>query len=153
MNSNGNKPILLTTENYLTMIKNSIGSKMFRNCYALVGNKKKDLLKNGDLSCAYFVTSILKIFDLIGSIHLTVRGAIEDIKNSGWYEIKSPKKGSILVWEKEKSGKEEHAHIGFYAGDQKAISNSFKRQAPIIHNYFFRSRKVEAIFWNKKLDK
>ena len=55
-------PILFDT--YIVVIKNSVGSNIFRNSYAKVNGKKKDILKNGKVSCAFFVSSILALFPL-----------------------------------------------------------------------------------------
>lgn len=148
----------LLKESYLKIIKNSLGSKIFRNLYFNINGKKTDILKNGDLSCAFFVSWILKNFELIKQTHATVNGTIKDMKKSGWHKIKKPKVGAVLVWEEKyfKNGK--HKHIGFYIGNNKAISNSFKRKGPIIHHWTFgvkngiSKRKVEEIWWNKKLE-
>ncbi len=143
------KPLL--KETYLQMIKNSLGSKSFRNVYAIVNNKKTDITKNGDSSCALFVSSILVIFKLIKEMHVTVNGTIKDMRENGWQEIKKPKEGCILVWKEKETG-EKHKHIGFYIGDNKAISNSSKRGYPTKHNWAkYDNRAVEFIFWNPKL--
>lgn len=151
-------PILFDT--YIAIIKNSVGSKMFRNSYAKINGKKTDILKNGMLSCAFFVSSILVLFKLIREIHGTVDGTVRDLEQSGWKKIAKPKVGSVIVWEKIDFGnKNFHKHIGFYIGNNKAIStNSFKKGQPVIHHWTYEIkrnkpiRKVEAIFWNKKLN-
>lgn len=151
-------PILFDT--YIAVIKNSAGSKMFRNFYAKVDGKKIDIVKNGDLSCAWFVSSLLHLFKLIKDAHATVNGTIKDLKQSGWKKIKKPKIGSILVWEKIDFGnKDFHKHIGFYIGNNKAISTSnLKKGQPVTHHWTYGiksnkpMRKIEAIFWNKKLN-
>jgi hypothetical protein len=38
----------------LRLIENSIGTKIFRNAYFFVDGKSKDILKNGELSCAFY---------------------------------------------------------------------------------------------------
>ncbi|MCX6813984.1 MAG: hypothetical protein NT078_02130 [Candidatus Azambacteria bacterium] len=117
-------------------------------------------MKNGGLSCARFVSSLLYLFKLIKDMHATVNGIVKDLKQSGWKKIKKPKIGSILVWEKIDFGnKDFHKHIGFYIGNNKAISTSSpKKGQPVIHHWTYGIkrnkpvRKVEAIFWNKKLN-
>ncbi len=144
-------------DNYLTMIKNSVGSKMFRNTFAKVNSKKQDITKNGLVSCARFVSCILLLFDLIKKPHLTVNSTIKDMEEFGWYKIKRVKNGAILLWEgKEYPGGwyEKHKHIGFYIGNNKAISHSTSIKLPSIHHWTYNGkRKVEAIYWHKKLDK
>lgn len=152
-------PILFDT--YIAIIKNSVGSKMFRNSYAKINGKKTDILQNGMLSCAFFVSSTLFLFKLIKEIHGTVDGTVRDLEQSDWQKIAKPKIGSIIVWEKIDFGnKDFHKHIGFYIGNNKAISTSSnsKKGQPIIHHCTYGIkrnkpvRKVEAIFWNKKLN-
>ncbi len=130
-------------KSYLAMIKNSQGTKMFSDYFAFVKGKSKNLLKKGRLSCAFFVSSVLKIFNLIESVHLTVKGTIKDLKKSGWQKTKRPKIGDILVWEKEQG----HFHIGFYLGKNQAISNSSKKGFPEKHHYTYKGkRKIIEIF-------
>ncbi|MDP3142863.1 MAG: hypothetical protein Q8N14_02805 [Candidatus Omnitrophota bacterium] len=151
-------PIIFDT--YIAVIKNSVGSKMFRNSYAKINDKKTDILQNGMLSCAFFVSSILVLFKLIKEIHGTVDGTVRDLEQSDWKKIKKPKIGSVIVWEKIDFGnKNFHKHIGFYIGNNKAIStNGFKKGQPSVHHWIYGIkrnkpvRKIEAIFWNKKIN-
>lgn len=144
-------PIILDT--YLSVIKNSVGSKMFRNFYAKVNGKRTDIMKNGELSCAFYVSSILALFEFIKEVHGTVASTVKDLKQSGWREIKRPKIGSILVWESMDFGKDGiHKHIGFYIGNNNAISNSEKFRYPKTHHWtFVGKRKIELMLWNPKL--
>ena len=143
----------LTLDAYLAVIKNSVGSKLFRNFYVKIDGIKTDVMRNGDLSCAFYVYSILKIFGLISRIHGTVDSTISDLKKIGWKEIRKPKAGAVLIWEElEFSNGEHHKHIGFYIGDGKAISNSDRKKFPVDHLWRKSGRKVEAIFWNDKLE-
>jgi hypothetical protein len=151
---------ILLKDSYLQFIKNSVGSKSWRNFYALVGGRKKDIMQDGELSCASFVSSVLLMFDLIKKRHATVQGTIKDMKESGWYEIKELKRGAILIWEKRDFPEgSKHFHIGFAVGKKKAISNSHKHKSPQVHHITYGAknnkpaRKIEKIFWHKKLDK
>ncbi len=137
-------------DSYLAFIKNSVGSNLFRNVFAKVNGRKKDIANNGELSCAFFTSSILCLFQLIKNVHATVGSTIKDLKKSGWQEIKKPKIGSVLIWSKNN----QHRHIGFYLGDNKAISNGKEKGQPIIHHWTYDGeRKIEAIYWHKKLEK
>lgn len=143
----------LIFKTYLKTINNSPGSKMFRNLYVQNNGQIKDVVENGKLSCAFFVTSILKLFGLIKSIHATVENTIEDLKKFNWKKvnIKSLRAGDILVWEKEKTGNNsDHSHIGFYIGKDKAISNSTYKKVPVKHPFDFKKkRKIIAAFHYK----
>ena len=147
------KPLISDT--YLAVIKNSIGSKMFRNSYVKIDGKKIDILKNGDVSCAFYVSSILMMFKLVGNVHATVDGTVKDLEKSSWKKINKPKIGYVLVWEETDFGKNDlHKHIGFYIGNNKAISNSTKKRFPAEHDWKFDGkRKIELMLWNKNLDK
>lgn len=152
------KPIL--KDSYLKLIKNSIGANVWRNFYAEVGGKKKDILKDGELSCAFFVSSVLLIFGLIERVHFTVKGTVEDMERSGWYEVKKLKPGAVLLWERQKQAAGRvHYHLGFVLNNEQAISNRWEKKAPIIHHITYGIkkdgspvRKIEKIFWHKKLD-
>ena len=153
---------LLCCKNYTAVIKNSAGSRMFRHIYAKVNGKEKDLLRNGDLSCAFFASTILYWFQLIKKPHATVSGTIKDMEKSGWREIKNPRPGSVLIWEPkefdEGGVKASYLHMGFYIGNNKAVSNSTKIGMPKIHHWTYGAkkgnpaRKIEAVFWHKKLE-
>ncbi len=152
---------LLHKDNYLTLIKNACGSQIWANGYALVNGRRKDIVQDGELSCAFFVSSILKIFDFIKDLHFTVKGTEQDLKKSGWEIIsvssKMPK-GSIIIWEKKLSPNkqskkwEKHFHIGFYIGDEKAVSLWAYHNFPVIHHWTYnKSRKIIRVYWNKKI--
>ena len=131
---------LLKKDTYLAMIKNSAGSLLWRNSYAMINDKKIDIVHNGSTSCAFFVSSILKLFDLIHDIHLTVQGLEKDLQRSGWKSIpisKTIPQGSILIWEKQKG----HFHSGFYLGHNKAISIWTYHNFPIIHHWLYNGER------------
>ncbi len=124
-------------KSYLAMIKNSQGNKMFANYFVFKNKKNIDILKSGRLSCAFFVSSILRIFNLVSSVHLTVLGLLKDLEKNNWQEEKNLKIGDILLWEK----KDNHFHIGFYLGDKKAISNSSEKKTIVMHHYTFEGKR------------
>ena len=153
----------LLYKNYTAVIKNSVDSRMFRHLYAKVDGKEKDLLKNGNLSCAFFASAILYWFQLIKKPHATVSGTIKDMEKSGWRKIKSPRPGSVLIWEPkefdEGGVKASYLHMGFYIGNNRAVSNSTKVGMPKTHHWTYGAkkskptRKIEAAFWHKRLEK
>jgi hypothetical protein len=147
------KVVPLTYETYLSVIKNSVGSKSFQNYYAEINNKKKDIMKKGELSCAFFVSSILTMFGFLKEVHGTVDSTVSKLTKNGWKEIKKPKPGAVLIWEKVSYGyNNEHKHIGFYIRKNTAVSNNYKLGYPVEHDWRFKGkRKVNHIFWNPKL--
>ena len=146
---------LLTFASYLATIKNAAGAKIYRNSYALVDGRRRDLAQNGRLSCGLFVSSVLLHFRLIKEPHLTVNGTIKDLKNSGWKKTRRPKPGCVLVWEADEESLG-HEHVGFYLGQNKAISNSSRTRTPVIHHWTYGirngrpKRRVLAIYWQLK---
>ncbi|OGN08665.1 MAG: hypothetical protein A3C61_03750 [Candidatus Yanofskybacteria bacterium RIFCSPHIGHO2_02_FULL_39_10] len=149
---------LLKNKNYLTIIENSAKGEnwMFRNLYFEIDGKEVEVLEDGGLSCAMFVSAILYLNKLIGDIHTTVIGTEKDLIKSGWSETEDLRVGSILIWEKKSDhdGKT-HYHIGFYIGDDMAISNNSSGTGfPWKHHYTYNgARKIEKIYWHPELDK
>ncbi len=146
-----NKVIPLQFDTYLAVIENSIGSFMFKNLYVSIDGVKKDATEDGWLSCAFYVSSILTLFKYIKEIHGTVVSTVKDLKNSGWIEIDEPVIGSVIVW---KSGKDTngHSHIGFYVGDNMAVSSDSWKKHPAKSDWKFNDkREVEMILWKPEI--
>jgi hypothetical protein len=139
------KPLPFDT--YLAVINNSEGSFLFKNLFAEVDGVKKDITEDGWLSCAFYVSSVLYLFKYIKEIHGTVSGTVKDLKESGWEEINEPVAGSIIVWGPSETSKG-HSHIGFYLGDELAMSNDSWKKHPLKFDWQFEGkRKVEMILW------
>lgn len=149
---------LLKKKNYLATIENSAKGEnwMFRNLFFNINGKETDVLEDGGLSCAFFVSAVLYLSKLIGDLHTTVVGTEKDMKERGWIEIKDLKEGAVLIWER-KTGNSDgvpHYHIGFYAGNDRAISND-SRGSGFIHKHHYTyndTRKIEKIYWHPALD-
>lgn len=137
------------------MIEGSVGSKLFQNIYSLNEDGEEiNITESGVLSCAYFVSSILLIHNLLKSAHATVDGTIKDMLESGWYEVSELKTGTVILWENDIEGAGLHRHLGFYIGDDRAISNSSEERFPKIHDINFgdKQRKIEKIYWHDNLN-
>lgn len=141
---------LLLKKNYLYTIKNAEGSKLFRNLFILEETDgrqvKKDILENGELSCAYFVTSILKLFNLIGEIHTTVAGTLKELQNQDkWTEVSllDIQAGDIVFW-KNQDG---YGHVGFAISKTQGISNSTEKRKPKKHDLsYLGTRNPSRVF-------
>ncbi len=146
----------LLRDSYLAVINNSIGTRMYRNLYAEVDNVVTDVSHDGELSCAYFVSSVLAALGLIKKSHAVVSSTVKDLQESGWHEVPAahePPIGSVVVWENAAfSGGELHRHIGFYIGNGNAISNDQKTGCPNKHSLQSATRNIESIFWHPKLE-
>ena len=140
------KIVLRVFETYLRIIENSVGSKMFRTLIADVDGRRTDVLHDGELSCAVFVSSILKLVGLMPEVRATVTSTVADLEAAGWKRSRTPQQGDIIVWEEKQFADESHRHIGFYMGEEMAISNSFKRKVPMKHHWMCeKNRQVELI--------
>lgn len=153
MKNRQQKVTRLVFETYLAVIKNSLGSKLFRNFYAKVNGNRRDIMRNGELSCAFYVSSILALFKFIKGVHGTVDATVKDLQKSGWKEISKPTVGSVVVWGKKDFGHHNiHKHIGFFVGHGQTISHRYEFRCPVRHHWTFNAkRKVEMILWNQKL--
>lgn len=144
----------LRKKNYLATINNSIDSIMFRNLWIKDGDTEIDVLENGKLSCAVYVTSILVLYGLIDGLHATVKKTIECLEKFGWEKIKRSEiePGDIIVWNKriDKNGKR-HGHIGFFIGNDSAVSNSMESKKIVQHGWDYGGkRKIVAVWrWKK----
>ena len=144
-------------KNLLLSIKNSIGTQIFR-CY--LDKEGNDVLKNGDLSCAYYVSSILLLHGLIDRSHFTVPGTIHSMLKAGWTEIKHQKIGCIVVWGSVHQNGADHKHLGFFIGDGQAISNRSSLGMPGEHQLHYsgldkdgakKKAPVLAYYWHPHL--
>lgn len=127
---------------------------MFQNLWVINKEEEIDVTRSGELSCAVYVTSILKLFDLLPIQKATVESAIIEMKKNHWQEIEvgEIQAGDVIVWNKRADKKgEEHGHIGFYIGDKKAVSNSAKLKKIVRHGFDFGGRRkiVKVLRWMK----
>ncbi len=153
MENDAAKPIPILYDTYLAVIKNSVGTKMFRNFYAYIDGQKKDIVNGGELACGFFVSSVLHNFKLISEPHLTVSGTEKDLQASDWQEIDTNnlKEGCVLIWGAEDFDGETHKHIGFYIGNNLAISTDSKQGVVAEHAYNFKGeRAIEKAYWSGK---
>lgn len=141
---------LLSADTYLAMIRGSVGSALYRHNYALVEGKREDLVRNGQRSCAFYVTHILVFFQLVREPHLRVEGTVRDLLATGWQRTDTPKIGDIVVWEEQVFDgswegvaftNEPHPHIGFYLSVTEAISNSPREGGPARHHLTFGTKE------------
>lgn len=152
-NMKNQKVVPIIFDSYIALIKNSLGSKLFRNFYAKVDGKETDIMRNGELSCAFHASSILALSKLIHSVHGTVISTVKDLKENGWKEIKKPEIGSVLIWEIFDSASNKiQRHIGFFIGNNKAISNDSKLGYPIEHPWKAKGKlEIQNILWNSRI--
>ena len=142
------KPRRLIKKTFLKLIRNSVGTRMFRNFYLEQYDEIFDATKNGELSCAFYVSSLLAIFHFINNVHGTIENTRKDLEASGWTEVNQPAVGSVIIWEPAK-GQDLNEHIGFYIGRGKAISNNSTKKKIVEHDLTYENtRKIKAIYSN-----
>ena len=125
-------------ETYLKMIKNSVGAKLFNSIIVRFKDegKIKDICRNGQLSCAVFVSSVLFLNDYISRPHATVKTTEDKMIEAGWKKISKNnlKFGDVVVWEEMKFGRTTNKHIGFVLNKNQAISTSWQKRKVIKHH-------------------
>ncbi|HEY0964261.1 MAG TPA: hypothetical protein VGE31_00495 [Candidatus Paceibacterota bacterium] len=132
----------------MAMLRGSEGSNAFRRLYrVLPGNVSDDVIYDGDLACAYTVSSWLYLFGLIrGGVHTTVAKTIEDLTESGWEESALPAAGCVVLWGvKQGDDGRPHYHIGICLSASDAVSNYAPQKQPKIHpiHGFLKNEKGE----------
>ncbi|HNZ55621.1 MAG TPA: hypothetical protein PKN73_02785 [Candidatus Paceibacterota bacterium] len=127
----------LTLKSLLALIEASAGTTMFRHLYAEVDGVEQDILEDGNLSCAFYVSGVLAIFGLIDRLHTTVSGTVTALEKAGWQKTDNLKPGCVIVWDKPRDNSHNHQHIGFYLGDETAIANSTEKKVIAKNHYTY----------------
>lgn len=151
----------LTRVSLVKMVENSVGSNAYRNFYFRdkTNNKTIDVLCDGELSCAAFVSDILTIFGLIDSPHATVSTVENHLTPEyGWCLTEGVQPGDIIIWEPDKTKSDSHEHIGFAISDREAVSNSSESRVISKHHITYGTtddltpkRNITRIYKNIKL--
>ena len=137
----------LIYKSYLKMIQNSEGSRIFNSFF--VKDKTRgsefDVYEDGVLSGAFYVSSVLSIFDLIDKPHsttATIKSTLENKKEKdwGWKDVKDNKlkPGDVLFWEElEFPDGFKSDQIGFYIDKDTAYSAGSSERQIIKHHPSF----------------
>jgi hypothetical protein len=115
---------------YWGHVRGSVRSTQYRHLWADVDGKRVDLVRGGDIACAYYVSSLLYRFDLVVAPHATVVSLIRDmVEQSGWVrrapDYENRLLGAVVEWEPQldQHTGETHGHVGFCTGPYTAISH------------------------------
>ena len=148
--ANEDKPRRLYFETYLQLLRNSVGTEMFRNFYIRTADgHERDALSDGSDSCAFYVSSVLTIFRKLSCAHGTVKSTVEDLVHSGWKPADSSttQAGDVIVWETMELAGGQYKHIGFSIGDDRAVSTSWTEKRVVEHDARFGgTRAIEQVF-------
>jgi hypothetical protein len=147
-------------ETYLAMIEGGVGSRQYLQLFVhSVEGRPRDVIGDGRFACAYFASSILTLAALITQgVHTTVFETVEDMVRSKWYQINHLTKGAVVVWgPRLASDGNPHKHIGFYLGEELAVSTDGVTGVPTKHHVTYGieegrpNRSIEAVFFHEKL--
>jgi len=120
----------LVRKNFLASVEGSIGSLMFRYLYVRDEEGREiEVLEDGRLSCAYVVSSLLTLHNLIDRPHSTVTTTLEKMVEHGWQEVTMSQPGAVVYWP-EYNGNQ---HIGIAISSEECVSNSSDERAPVKH--------------------
>lgn len=149
---------ILKKETYLMMLENSIGSKLFNSIIIKNENGEvKDLLNDGEYSCALFVSGVLYLNIMTQRTRSTVNNLEKDLsENQSFVHIEDQNKiepGDILIWESVTfEDGSQNRHVGFVISKDEAISTDYIKKHVVKHpiNKDIEStglpRKIERIF-------
>lgn len=143
------KPKRLLFPTYLQMVRNSPGTKMFRSLFVQgADGREQDVMQDGVYSCAYFVSAVLTLFGQAARMHATIQSTLADLREHGWQEAdaKGPQPGDVLVWEALEFEGQLHEHIGFYLGDGRAVSTSYKLKEVTEHPVDAGERRLTQVW-------
>ena len=151
---------------YLSMIQSSIGSSLWKHLYITKQDwNSTDILQDWNISCGYFVSSLLKQFNLSPASYANTKSLYQALLDYGWKEVHRGGKteniplGSLIIWG-EKQGTEKkdiygntisgHIHIGFYIGGDRGVSNmsdGFRDdnqppKTPALHHYTYNDTRT-----------
>ncbi|MDN5275877.1 MAG: hypothetical protein JWN33_526 [Candidatus Saccharibacteria bacterium] len=123
---------------------------MFRNFYVRIDDGPlTDVIGNGENACAFYVTSVLIAFGKLKSVHATVSNTVKELEESGWVLVDEDDivPGDVIVW----AGRDDDnvsQHVGFYIGENSAISTSSSQQKVFKHDIHFGQlqRKIIAVY-------
>lgn len=151
-------PVIDVRRTLLSMVNGSVGSTAFRQLFIKQKNRSVDILRNGELACAFFVSSILFGLRLLREPHATVAGTLRDMRASGWKRIRAARSGAVVLWKSIRyDDGETHAHLGFVVSRTQAVSTSFVSRRVAKHHLTYGRpgqktyRQIESIWWHPKL--
>ena len=146
---------------YIDTITNSVWTRMFQIFWI----DDTDIAQTWNLSCALYVSNILKIFGLIKEWHAWVQATLVDMQNSGWKphtDRDTIPVWSILVRKSWFGPNGEHQHIWFFVWQDQAISNDsrelrtwlpeHKQYVPIQHHYTYDDTRDIDQIWTFDFD-
>ncbi len=141
---------ILKKETYLKAIDNSVGTKLFSSLFVRYKDtgEIKDVLDNGEYSCAFFVSGLLSLLQIIDKPVATVESLKKMIQsNEKWKTVSvvDIENGDVIFWNKIKfDDGSENAHAGFVLNKDEAISTSYKTKSVVRHSS--KDREIDCVY-------
>lgn len=148
----------LTFETFLKAAEHAPGTGIFRSL--IVKNEETgevlDILKDGEYSCAFFISGLLALCKFLPEPCTTVASLEKQLTESEWIKIDSEKtkKGNIIIWEEivfEDGSRNRHA--GIAVSETEAVSTSYQTRVIVRHHITFGTntndepkRRIESVF-------
>ncbi len=139
--------IKLAGSNLRLMLGALPGSQLFKHLMVEDGSGVKfDAAKEGEISCALVVSSLLSLVNLIDAPHATVSTTLSRMAEVGWRRTDSALLGGeVVVWPPNARG---HMHIGFYLGEGRYVSNSESEGYPVEHGPALKDGRLPIEFYS-----
>lgn len=139
----------------MVLLLNSLGTNQYRAYYLEQDGEAVDVTQDGELSCAFFVSAILRMATLpdepplIESVCLNNEALIEQLVVAGWEEVdlntSPPKPGMVVIYD----WQDGHRHSGVVCAPDEVISNSSELRQPDKHHLTFNgSHGILRVFWH-----
>lgn len=151
------KPEILRRETFIKMVENSVGTRLFNSIIAKRGEETIDILADGDLSCATFVSNILYLNHFLDNQRVVVGSLEKDLASSSNFKEISPENylpetGDVILWGVI-VGQDgvAHKHFGFALNNEEAVSTTGISHSAIRHPLYKKpdtdiDRSIERIF-------
>jgi len=130
---------ILKKETYLKAIENSINTKLFNSIIVReTDGTVRDVLNDGEYSCALFVSSVLFLHNQVSRTRSTVNNLENDLKeNSTFKQIEDSstiEAGDVLFWESVTyEDGTQNRHVGFAISSSEAISTNYIQKCVVKH--------------------
>ena len=131
--------------------KNSVGSKMWSKSFILdsEGNVH-DLYEDGNLSCAYHISTTLKMCELWKNEAIAnVDSLVNKLPENGWTQIDEPRPGALIVYGKNQLHRAwATKHVGILVGSDEVVSNG-SNESHIIESHPINYMKLPSGEWRE----
>jgi hypothetical protein len=148
---------ILRKETYVKMIENAVGTRLFNSLMVREDGAVRDLLNDGEYSCAIFTSGVLLLNQKVARTRTTVTNLEADLLASDQFSQipvgSEVQPGDVVLWEKVRyEDGSENRHIGFAVSQAEAVSTNYVQKCVVRHPLLTNIentgevRKIERIF-------